>query len=180
MVFNCEKCTASYPVRKSLLNHIRFKHGDSEQFTCQHCVYATTKRENLKQHVRSQHEKIKEICGTCGKSFSDKPNLNKHVRNFHQEKVQGTKRKAAETMPNPLKKKKTEALKELKCGVCQKEFKELKNLNKHMKNVHGEKSLKCENCNYTTNDAPSMQRHAGSCKQAKEKVCSKRRRSAFL
>ena len=61
MVFNCEKCTASYPVRMPLLNHIRFKHGDPEQFTCQHCVYATTKRENLKQHVRSQHEKIKEI-----------------------------------------------------------------------------------------------------------------------
>ena len=173
MVFKCDKCTASYHVRMSLLNHIRFKHGDPEQFTCQHCVYATTKRENLKQHVRSQHEKIKEICETCGRSFSDKSHLNRHVRMFHEVKVQGTKRKAAESIPNPPNKKKTEAPKEIKCGVCQKEFKELKNLNKHMKNVHSEKELKCENCNYSSNDAPNMQRHAGSCKQGKEKDAPK-------
>merc|ERR1712082_5632 len=56
---------------------------------------------------------------------------------------------------------------EFKCNICNKEFKEIKNLNKHIKNVHQEKKLKCENCNYATNDAPSLQRHVESCKKRK-------------
>ena len=42
MVFNCDLCDATYPVRISLSNHKRFKHGDAKQFNCEHCVYATT------------------------------------------------------------------------------------------------------------------------------------------
>jgi len=41
----------------------------------------------------------------------------------------------------------------------------MKNLNKHIKNVHEEKSLKCNNCSYITNDAPSMQRHVESSRK---------------
>ena len=49
-----------------------------------------------------------------------------------------------------------------------KEFKEVKNLNKHIRNVHGEKTLKCNNCSYTTNDAPNLQRHIESCNKKKK------------
>ena len=73
----CDQCDATYPVRKSLSSHKRLKHGDLKQFNCKHCVYATTKKENLEQHVKSVHEKVKEICETCG----DKSNLNKHIKN---------------------------------------------------------------------------------------------------
>ena len=70
MTFNCEDCDASYPVRKSLLRHIKLKHGDAKQFACDQCVYKTTLKHNLEQHVRSLYQGIKEICGTCGKNFS--------------------------------------------------------------------------------------------------------------
>ena len=79
----CDECDASYPVRKSLTNHKRLKHGDAKQFNCEKCVYTTTRKENLQQHVKSVHEKVKVICETCGKNFSDKSNLNKHVRQLH-------------------------------------------------------------------------------------------------
>merc|ERR1712090_56360 len=49
------------------------------------------------------------------------------------------------------------------CTQCNNKFKELKNLNKHIKNVHQEKKLKCQNCNYATNDAPSMRNHVKRC-----------------
>ena len=104
MGFMCDECGATYPVRMSLSNHKRLKHGDAKQFNCEHCVYTTTKKENLQQHVRSQHEKVKEICETCGKSFSDKSNLNKHVKKFHSEnKEEETKRKASDTLEIPSK-----------------------------------------------------------------------------
>ena len=100
----CDQCDASYPVRKSLSNHKRLKHGNPNQFNCEHCVYTTTKKGNLEQHVRSQHEKVKEICETCGKSFSDKSNLNKHMKKFHPEnKEEETKRKASESLEIPSK-----------------------------------------------------------------------------
>ena len=55
----CDECDATYPVRMSLSNHKRLKHGDAKQFNCEHCVYTTTKKDHLQQHVRSQHEKSK-------------------------------------------------------------------------------------------------------------------------
>ena len=105
MAFTCEHCDASYPVRKSLLNHKRLKHGDAKLFACQHCIYATTNKVHLEQHVRSQHDKVKEICEICDKEFSDKSNLNKHVRKFHPEdvKTDTNKRKATEPLENETK-----------------------------------------------------------------------------
>ena len=162
MAFKCDKCDASYPVRKSLLNHIRLKHGDAKQFTCQHCVYATANRSHYEQHLRSLHQGIKEICDICGRNFSDKSNLNKHVRQFHPELVQGIKRKAADPFPQPAKRVGNDAPKELTCGVCHAKFKEVFNLNKHMKMVHEEKSLKCNSCNHTSNNQFNIQRHKNS------------------
>ena len=92
MAFTCDQCDANYPVRKSLLNHKRLKHGTAKQFACQHCIYVTTNKVHLEQHVRSQHDKIKKICEACGKNFSDKSHLNRHVRQFHPELVQDKKK----------------------------------------------------------------------------------------
>ena len=99
----CDQCDATYPVKKSLSNHKRLKHGNPIQFNCEHCVYATTKKGNLEQHVKSVHEKVKEICETCGKNFSDKPTLNRHVRQFHPENKEETKRKVTENIEIPSK-----------------------------------------------------------------------------
>ena len=87
MAFMCDECDATYPVRKSLSNHKRLKHGNINQFDCEHCVYATTKKDHLEQHVKSVHDKEKVICETCGMNLSDKSNLNKHIKQFHSEQT---------------------------------------------------------------------------------------------
>ena len=166
MTFNCDLCDASYPVRKSLLRHIRLKHGDAKQFSCKQCAYSTTMKHHLEEHVRSIHQGIKEICDTCGRNFSDKSNLNKHLREFHPELVwdrKEAKRKASNPLPQPAKRIRNDAPKDLTCGVCHAKFNEVKNLNKHMKMVHEEQGLKCTNCNYTSNNEFNMQRHVESC-----------------
>ena len=78
MVYPCDQCDASFPVRKSMLNHKRLKHGDTKQFNCEKCVYTSDKKGNLQQHVQSVHKKVKEMCETCGKEFSDKSHLIRH------------------------------------------------------------------------------------------------------
>ena len=168
MAFECDECSESYSLRKNLLRHKRHKHGNPQVFTCKHCVYKTMKKENLEQHVRSQHEKIREICETCGNGFSDKSNLNRHLRMFHGQTPQGTKRKATEPLVNPSKKISAGGTKDLNSGAALKEFEEVKNLNKHVRDVHGEKTLKCKNCSYITNDEPSLQRHTESCYKKKK------------
>ena len=185
MGFNRDQCDATYPVRKSLVNHKRLKHSDAKLFACNQCIYTTTNKDHLEQHIRSLHEKVKETCEVCRKTFSDKSNLRKHVRKVHEEIIHVTKaaekRKAIEPLETQPKRIKTE----LVCGECHKEFTEHKNLNKHMKNIHMQKNLKCNNCEYTTNDWPNMQRHSESCeKRMKEKEVkgqnAQRRRSVFL
>ena len=88
MVFTCDLCDASYPVRMSLSNHKRFKHGDATQFNCTKCTYATTKKDHLDQHVRSVHENVKVTCDISNKEFSKTPNLNKHKKQKHPEFTQ--------------------------------------------------------------------------------------------
>ena len=144
-------------------------------FACQYCVYAATKRGNYEQHVRSQHEKVKEICEVCGKGFSEKSNINKHVRKFHPEIEQKdeesgvtpnvNKRKANDTLENEPKKSK--GISRMRCSTCTAEVKELKNLNKHIKNIHSNKSIKCNDCSYTTNDSYNFQRHKEGCNKRK-------------
>ena len=109
MAHPCSQCDASFPVRKSMLNHKRLKHGNPNQFNCEKCVYTTSKKENLKQHVQSVHEKVKEICETCGKEFSDKSHLNRHVIQLHT-KTQVTKIKASDTLEIPTKRIKLDCL----------------------------------------------------------------------
>ena len=105
MAHPCSQCDASFPVRKSMLNHKRLKHGDVKQFNCEKCVYTTSKKENLKQHVQSVHKKVKETCETCGKEFSKKSHLIRHVRQLHT-KTQVTKRKATNSVSNEKKRTK--------------------------------------------------------------------------
>ena len=100
---------------------------------------------------------MKEICETCGRNFSDKSNLKKHVRKFHPELVQGITRKAADSLSQLEKNVVKDAPKELTCVVCHAKFNELKNLNKHVKMVHAEKGLKCNNCNHNSNNQFNMQ-----------------------
>ena len=164
----------------SLLNHRRLNHGDAKQFFGQHCVYKTAKKDHLKQHVRSQHEKVMEICAVCGKGFSEKSYLNKHVRTFHTEIEQNDKK--SEVTENENKRKSTDTLENepkksngcLRCSTCTAEFKELKNLNKLIKNMHGVKNIKCDNCAYTTNDSYNFQRHKEGCKKRKKRGRSAR------
>ena len=60
-----------------------------------------------------------------------------------------------------------ENMNEFKCFHYEKKFNLVYNLNKHIKNVHEEKKLKCRICSYKTNDTPSMQSHTESCMKRK-------------
>ena len=156
MTFNCEHCDASYPVRKSLINHIRHKHGDAKQFACQKCVYTTTNRSHYARHVRAQHEQVKENVRA-----SHPATVQVEKQTVSTENV--NKRKASNTLENEAEKSKGS----LRCSTCHAEFKELKNLNKHIKNVHNNKNIRCENCSYTTNDSYNFQRHKEGCNKRK-------------
>ena len=46
-----------------------------------------------------------------------------------------------------------------KCEDCNSTFLEKKNYNKHMRNVHSEKKLECQHCQFKTNDNSSLKRH---------------------
>ena len=58
MAFTCDICNASYPLRMSLSNHKRLKHGDTKKFNCQQCEYVTSKKGNYEQHIRYINEKL--------------------------------------------------------------------------------------------------------------------------
>ena len=52
-------------------------------FACPSCAYNTNSRGNLYRHKRSVHQKKKEECPTCGKTYASPYDLRTHVRVVH-------------------------------------------------------------------------------------------------
>ena len=135
MGFNCHQCGASYPVRKILTNHKRWKHKDAKQFTCKQCTYET-------YHILNS---MLDLCMKkwgrfvwCVGRTSQINQINRQLRQFHTKivRVNGTKRKPSESLETQPKRLKNDVKQGvLRCIVCQKEFRR-KNLNKHIKIVH--------------------------------------------
>ena len=54
-------------------------------FACPSCAYNTNSRGNLYRHKRSVHQKKKEECPMCGKTYASAYDLRTHVRVVHGE-----------------------------------------------------------------------------------------------
>ena len=87
MEFKCSQCSKSYPIKKSLSDHTRLKHGNPKQFQCTYCDYMTLNKGHWETHIRSQHENIKELCRGCGKQFSNQSNVYRHKQKLHCKKA---------------------------------------------------------------------------------------------
>ena len=98
----------------------------------------------------SHKPKCKNICGDCGKCFSQSGNLTTHIRIVHQ------------------------GLKPFKCPYCEKGFSVVTSLKNHVANIHeGRKDHICEVCSKAFSEKGSLKRHMNSVHHDIRYTCPK-------
>ena len=136
----CPDCGDIFSTKGSLEKHISRKHnkdkGDlSEKLQCPHCEWTTLDRTSMNRHIKRVHD-ITFKPTPC-------PFCNKPVK-ILQEHLKRTQCDIPEN---------ERTLKKLyKCDTCSKNFSCKGGYDRHMKNIHSEKSKshKCDLCSYAT------------------------------
>ena len=135
----CHLCGKHLYSKKSLAHHIKTVHEKIKDFVCEHCQYACSEITTLKNHIKAVHDKIKDnICQICGKAFALSATFKLHLKKHETLKVKYKN----DTVIS-------------KCQHCNKDFKHLGHLERHMRTVHNlnkppkAKPFKCDNCSRT-------------------------------
>ena len=149
----CEHCSNSFSCSKTLKEHIKFKHSDSEtRPVCTVCHKVFSTPQNLKSHFSRVHMQEKKfVCPECGKSFFEKAQLEAHLsshnvrENEYQCDVCKLKFKSKKTLYYHKKRTHNPDNKIHICYQCGKSYADSHHLNRHL-DTHGQKSSFCKTC----------------------------------
>ena len=156
--FICEDCGRSFPTNRSLEAHSVRLHGSHvNTLPCHICGMFLKSQPSLVYHVKRHHSSKPDphLCGDCGKTFKTKADMLNHVERMHSDTKYSCKECSAEYRAKaslkahirrrhgkPREKPET-------CSQCEKSFYTLRDLKKHISDVHDKiKAFRCEECQF--------------------------------
>ena len=159
----CFKCDVKFESSNELRNHRREKH--KSLFLCDFCDLCSRTKQNLKSHLELKHF----YCQKCKEPYQEKSAYLDHLSSIHGgqngsffsylsqqckicKKVIGSKYLRYHLVMNHFA-----------CSHCDKTFPSKKEVFEHMIEVHDQKQLHCDICDYTTIFKSKLSRHSVQC-----------------
>ena len=160
----CFKCDVKFESSNELRNHRREKH--KSLFLCDFCDLCSRTKQNLKSHLELKHF----YCQKCKEPYREKSAYLDHLSSIHGgqngsffsylsqqckicKKVIGSKYLRYHLVMNHFA-----------CShCCDKTFPSKKEVFEHMIEVHDQKQLNCDICDYTTIFKSKLSRHSVQC-----------------
>nr|CAG4638912.1 EOG090X0POW [Cyclestheria hislopi] len=152
--------------------------GESETHKCESCPEIEfSSLEDLKNHRKDFHRATFH-CDICGTGFEDQIYFFEHLKIHYEKpkKMRGRPRKV-QTPTTPVHNTKVgEELTNFSCGVCNKEFRNNKALDAHLRNAHPDaitKAYHCTQCNTSFRFKEAMETHVENSHGEKSKTVIK-------
>lgn len=144
--FQCDICGSYFPLKHSLLIHIRAHKKQLARLRCQHCSRSFDRPVFLQNHIRAKHSNLTGRgppekpypCALCSKRYYTTCQLNEHIKLVHEKTPAGS------------------------CTECGKEFVTLARLAVHMKLHNADKGLPCDQCTKTFVNRFALAKHRDS------------------
>ena len=161
----CKDCNRKFV---NLKQHIKARHSTGEKKTCTVCNMKFAHKVTLRAHAEAQHSgKEKKKCNECQYEAYRTGDINEHIKRVHQGKMLSCKYCSfqAKTRGNMKYHMKSihDGITTINCDQCEFEFEYTMNSEKklliHKETMHGERSYKCEHCDYESKSKQYFMRH---------------------
>ena len=164
LLFQCTNCTCIYKRLIGIQTHIKYECYKQPIFHCYECGYKTVRKSQLIKHIQNEHiillvSKNLYECSICYSKFKNEKSALVHERACAIEFIFQCKYCPFKTkFRHGLRIHKQRMHQEfctknyIKCPDCEKKYKNLHSLNRHIKKLCGQiPKFKCDHCPYKVN-----------------------------
>ena len=159
----CTICKKFFANKRYLCNHYSTEHQifclHRERFACHICKQPYKTIQEIQRHLKEEHHLLEDHhCTNCELAFSTNTLLAIHLMDFHEYK----EKDAAKMLGfKVIEDNDSNAIKvfNYSCDVCLKKFHDQKSLKRHHKRHHENHAIKCDQCDFTTNEDYRLKIH---------------------
>lgn len=163
--FPCIFCKRSYPLKTSLMSHIRW-HVEERPYFCKFCDAdfnsPVTLRYHLGLHNPDRERKFK--CEMCPSKFFIREQLRRHIQHVHTNELPYQCHICRKGFPNNQNRKRHirtvhSDARPFPCSICGKGFKSEAEVKGHLTIHQPSRKLKCNLCNKILRSKPGFELH---------------------